>query len=192
MKYYQDITLLPVAEISPYFLWHKVFQQIHLALASNKNEGNRSRIGVGFPGYAANRNSLGVKLRLIAENEEQLTQMQCERWLNRLKDYVHISSIRPVPDKVSGYACFRIIKPKSNKEKLARRRAKRKGESVQQALSHYGDFEEQRSKLPYIKMTSQTNGHRFRLIIEKQETKEPRAGLYSCYGLSSQTSVPLF
>ena len=192
MMYFQDITLLPDAEISPYFLWQKVFQQIHLALVENKNENNRSRVGVDFPGYAAERNSLGGKLRLIAETEDHLTQMQCERWLNRLKDYVHISSIRPVPEKVSGYACFINIKPKSNKEKLARRRAKRKGESIQQALSHYCEFIEQQSKLPYIKMNSQTNGHRFRLFIKRQKTKEPMAGFYSCYGLSSQTSVPLF
>ena len=192
MKSFQDITLLPDAEISPYFLWHKVFQQIHLALANKKNVKNRSLIGVDFPGYAAEKKSLGVKLRLIAENEEQLRQIQCEKWLDRLKDYVHICSIRTVPEKISGYACFKNVKPKSNKERLARRRAKRKGESFEQALAHYDTFNEQLCRLPYINMISQSNGHHFRIFIEKQEIKSPQAGLFSCYGLSNTTTVPIF
>ena len=97
-----------------------------------------------------------------------------------------------MPEKLTGYACFRHIKLKGNKEKLARRRAKRKGETLQQALLHFEDFEEQRSKLPYINMTSQTNGQRFRLFIEKQAMEQPQTGLYSCYGLSNTTTVPLF
>jgi CRISPR-associated endonuclease Csy4 len=192
MNYFQDITLLPDAEIGSYFLWHKVFQRIHLALAKNKKTNNQSLIGIDFPGYAADKNSLGAKLRLIAENAEPLKQMRCEKWLTPFKDYVHIRSIKPVPENISGYACFKNIKPKSNKEKLARRRAKRKGESFREALAHYDDFLEQRSKLPYINMISQTNGHRFRLFIEKQEMREPQAGLFSCYGLSNRTTVPLF
>lgn len=192
MHYFQDITLLPDAEISPYFLWHKVFQQIHLALAENKNANSQSLIGVDFPGYNTDNNSLGIKLRLIAENEDQLKQMQCEKWLNPFKDYAHIRSIRAVPDKITGYACFKNVKPKSNKEKLARRWAKRKGQSLQEALAHYEDFIEQRSNLPYINMTSRTNGQRFRLFIEKQEMREPRPGYFSCYGLSNRTTVPLF
>ena len=192
MNYFQDITLLPDAEISPYFLWHKVFQQIHYALVENKNANNQSVIGVDFPGYTDDKNSLGIKLRLIAENEEHLKQMQCEKWLNPFKDYLHIRSIEQVPDKITGYACFKNIKPKSNKEKLARRLAKRRGQSFQEALTRYDDFIEQRSKLPYINMISHTNGHHFRLFIEKQEMKEPQAGFFSCYGLSNRTTVPIF
>ena len=45
---------------------------------------------------------------------------------------------------------------------------------MQQALAHFEDFEEQQSKLPYINMTSQTNGQRFRLFIEKQEMEQPQ------------------
>ncbi len=192
MRYFQDITLLPDAEISPYFLWYKVFQQIHLALAKNKNENNQSPIGIAFPGYAANKYSLGVKLRLIAEEEEKIKQIQCDKWLNRLKDYVHIRSIKAVPEKISGYACFKNVKPKSSKERLARRRAKRKGESFEQALAYYDGYNEQLSRLPYISMISQSNGHRFRLFIEKQEMESPQTGSFSCYGLSSTVTVPLF
>lgn len=192
MKYYREISLLPNADIALYFIWQKLFQQTHFALAENKSEDNRSAIGVAFPGYDAVKFALGTKLRLFAENEQLLEQMQCEKWLNRLSDYVHVSSIKPVPEKVTGHACFMHIKLKGNKEKLARRRAKRKGETLQQALSYFADYEEQWSKLPFINMTSQTNGQRFRLFIEKQAMIQPQTGSFSCYGLSHTTTVPLF
>ena len=192
MNYYREITLLPNADISSYFIWQKLYQQIHLALAENKTADNASAIGVPFPEYNADKYSLGTKLRLFSKDEKSLEQMHFEKWFNRLSDYVHLSHIKSVPEKLAGYACFKHIKLKGSKEKLARRRAKRKGETLQQALRHFEDVEEECSKLPYINMTSQTNGQRFRLFIEKQAMERPQAGLYSCYGLSNTTTVPLF
>jgi CRISPR-associated endonuclease Csy4 len=192
MNYYQEITLLPNADINLYFIWQKLYQQIHLALVEKKTADNTSAIGVAFPEYNADRYSLGTKLRLFAEDEKSLEQMHFEKWFNRLSDYVHLSHIKPVPEKLTGHACFKHIKLKGNKEKLARRRAKRKGETLQQALSHFENFKAQCSNLPYINMTSQTNGQRFRLFIEKQAMEQPQTGLYSCYGLSNTTTVPLF
>ena len=191
MKFYRELTLLPQEDVNLYFIWQKLYQQVHLALVENKTAGNASGIGVAFPEYNADKYSLGTKLRLFAE-EKLLEQMECEKWLNRLKDYVHIYPIKPVPEKLAGHTCFKHIKLKGNKEKLARRRAKRKRETLRQALAHFEYFEEQRSKLPYINMTSQTNQQRFRLFIEKQEMEQPQTGLYSCYGLSNTTTVPLF
>jgi len=173
MKYYRELILLHQEDVNLYFIWQKLYQQIHLALAENKIADNVSPIGVGFPEYSASKNFLGTKLRLFAEEEKFIEKMQCEKWLNRLKDYVYISPIKPVPETLAGYACFKHIKLKGNKEKLARRRAKRRGETLQQALAHFEDFEEQQSKLPYINMTSQTNEQRFRLFIEKQAMEEP-------------------
>ena len=192
MNCYQEVSLLPNADIGQYFIWQKLYHQIHLALVEKKRGGNESAIGVAFTEYNTEKFYLGAKLRLFADNEQTLVQMQCEKWLNRLSDYVHVSRIKPVPEKLVGYACFKHVKLKGNKEKLARRRAKRKGETLQQALSHFKDFEEQRSNLPYINMSSETNGQRFRMFIEKQVMEQPQTGLYSCYGLSNTTTVPLF
>jgi len=192
MNYYQEISVLPNADIGLYPIWGKLYQQIHLALVENKIANNASAIGVGFPEYNENKFCLGAKLRLFAEDKNVLEQMHCEKWLNRLRDYVQMSTIKSVPEKIAGHACFKHIKLKGNKEKLARRRAKRNGGPFHQALSHFEDFEEQHSKLPYINMISQTNGQRFRLFIEKQEMEYPKTGFYSCYGLSNSTTVPLF
>lgn len=192
MKYYLEINLLPIADIGLHFIWQKLYQQIHIALADNKSGENTSRLGVSFPEYNADDFLLGTKLRLFAADEQTLRDLQCEKWLERLLDYVHVSSIKPVPEKVTGHACFRHVKMKGSKERLARRRAKRKGETLQQALTHFADYKEQRSKLPFINMSSQTNGQHFRLFIEKQIKGQPQVGQFSCYGLSNTTTVPLF
>ena len=192
MKYFQEISLLPNPEITPYFIWQKLSQKIHLALVENKTAENTSAVGVGFPEYNAAKFVLGRKLRVFAKNEKTLMEMKCEQWLNRLSDYVHVSRIKPVPEKLDGYACFTHIKPKGSVEKLARRRAKRKGETMQQALVYFENYEEERSRLPYINISSQTNGHHFRLFIEKKKMGHSKTGLFSCYGLSNTTTVPLF
>lgn len=192
MDYYQEVELLPDVDIGVYFLWQKVYQQIHLALVERKRSDTECPIGVAFPGYDMEKNFLGVKLRLFSGDEELLEQMDCERWLNRLRDYIHLGGIKPVPNKIAGHACFKHIKLKGNKEKLARRRAKRKGETFQQALAHFEGLKEQNCRLPYINMVSQTNGQRFRLFIGMRLMEQPQEGFYSCYGLSNTTTVPLF
>ncbi len=192
MESYLELTLIPDLETPLYYLWEKVFQQIHIALADHKNDDGSSSVGVSFPEYDAGAYLLGTKLRLFAHSSEELEKLQCERWLQRLQDYLHISNIRDVPDHVDGYACFRQLKPKGSLEKQARRRAKRKGETLQQALAHFENYQEERSKLPYIHMTSLSNGHRFRLFIDKLIVESSHTGTFNCYGLSRQATVPLF
>lgn len=192
MIYYQEITLLPTAEIGLYFLWQKIYKQIHLALVENKIADNASAIGLSFPEYDAEKFSLGKILRLITKDEQLLKNLQCDKWLIRLKDYLYISQIKPIPEKLVGYACFKHIKLNGNKEKLARRRAKRTGETLEQALEYFKDFKEQHSNLPFIQARSETNGHHFRLFIEKLMFDQPKDGVYSCYGLSNESTVPLF
>ena len=106
MNYYQEISLLPNADIAVYFLWQKLYQQIHLALVGNKSADNASAIGVVFPEYDSGKFLLGTKLRLIAADEKLLEQTHCEKWLTRLSDYVHVSRIKTVPEKLAGYAFF--------------------------------------------------------------------------------------
>jgi len=51
MDYYQEITLIDQAEISPYVIWSKLYQQLHIALAEIKDGNNKVNIGVSFPQY---------------------------------------------------------------------------------------------------------------------------------------------
>ncbi|MDY0184849.1 MAG: type I-F CRISPR-associated endoribonuclease Cas6/Csy4 [Desulfuromonadaceae bacterium] len=198
MKYYQDVTLLRDARIDLYDFWQKLYQQIHIALAENKNGDSTSSIGVSFPEYNAAEFSLGIKLRLFAEGVDALEKFKCEQWLSRLIDYVHIGKIMPVPETVQGYACFRQVKTKGSNEKLARRRAKRLGINYADALAYFKDTntrktsENKHSKLPYIHMHSETNGHQFRLFIDLKIEDQEKPGTFSCYGLSNASTVPMF
>jgi len=165
MKSYVDITLLPNADIALYFLWEKVYQQIHIALVEAQDGNGKVNIGVSWPEYDS-------------EN---------------LSDYVHITLIRPVPVSIDGYAVFKRIQLKSNNERLARRRAKRKKTSLEEALAYFGDRKEVYSRAPYIRLRSHSSGKRYRLFIAKEETDttDMNEG-FSTYGLSSKSSVPLF
>jgi len=192
MKYYQDVTLLRDARIGLYDFWEQLFPQVHLALVENKLGVNLSAVGVAFPEYDADAFLLGSKLRLFAKDAQELERLQLERLLNRMRDYMRISAIQPVPEQVDRYACFKSVKPKGSREKKARRRAKRNGESFEQALAHFDGYQEERSRLPFIHMHSESNGHRFRLFIEQQVKVSPYKGSFSCYGLSRVTTVPIF
>lgn len=197
MKNYVDITLLPDAEISLYFLWKKLYQQVHLAFAEVADENGRVNLGSAFPDYRCDddnkKYSLGHKLRIFAPSEDELKSLNLSKWLDRLSDYVHITKIRNVPDAVKGYASFRRLQSKVNIERLARRRAKRAGISNEEAMSCYKKHKVKYIHAPFIRIESLSTGHYYPLFIGKEETdKLVFDGGFSTYGLSSICSVPIF
>ncbi len=107
MKYYQEVTLIPQPEIPLYYLWEKVYQQVHLALVEVQDQDGSTPIGVSFPAYNVDRNHLGNKLRFFAESELDLVGLKIEQWLSRLYDYLHVTEIRTVPEP-KGFACYHI------------------------------------------------------------------------------------
>ncbi|MDR4520340.1 MAG: type I-F CRISPR-associated endoribonuclease Cas6/Csy4, partial [Nitrosomonas sp.] len=137
MRCYQEITLIPNADINRHFLWSKTFQQIHLGLVEMQDDQKRVPIGLSFPEYKMGEKFgiLGSKLRLFAADEAALTRFDVARRLNRLSDYVHCTGIRPVPDAVKGYAVYQREQPKTSKERLARRYAKRHNMDYEAALN---------------------------------------------------------
>ncbi|WP_109867697.1 type I-F CRISPR-associated endoribonuclease Cas6/Csy4 [Methylocucumis oryzae] len=165
MKFYLEITLLPNPEVGIHFLWSKVYQQIHLGLVEIQDDQGHVPMGVAFPEYVQGdkRRVLGVKLRLFAEHEATLSQFNASHWLARLSDYVHCTSIRPVPEKLVGYATYQREQPKTNKERLARRYAKRHGMDLATALHSAVDLtvkppsgETYKAQLRYCDMTQKT------------------------------------
>ena len=205
MRHYIENTLLPNADIALCFLWQKVYQQIHIEFVDIKRENNTVPIGVSFPGYDSEKNHLGNKLRLFAENKEQFESLDVNKYLNRLLDYVHISSIKEVPSNIKGFVLFKRQQVKSSITRLARRKAKRHGISYEEALASLSGFEEKQTKAPFIQMESlntegnvispdeTSNGrHKFRLFIVKHSFDQPQQGSFNCYGLSQQATVPWF
>lgn len=194
MKAYLDITLLPSDDIGHHFLWSKVFQQVHLALVENKTPDGSSTIGVTFPEFSEEAHRLGRKLRLFAENQSRLEQLDIMKWLARLRDYVHVTSIRATPEKLEGYVIFTRLRTKTSKERLARRAAKRQGIDYETALQQRSNFQPKLSSAPFIQLKSLGNGHPYRLLITAQKMAEPTANSngFNSYGLSKGQALPMF
>ena len=197
MKYYQEITLIDQAEISSYFIWSKLYTQLHIALAEIKDTNNKVNIGVSFPQYLFEKNdknskvNLGKKLRLFAQNEADLKKLDLKKWLDRLTDYVHITSIREVPENIKSYAIYKRKQVKTNAERLARHRVKRGDIGFDEALARYSNVVTT-TDLPFVQMKSLTSDQMFKLFIEKQSVEQSESQIFSTYGLSSESSVPEF
>lgn len=215
MRYYQDTTLIPDADINLGYIWQKVFQQIHIALVESgydytrkENNGTEttlrgSNIAVSFPCYGNNPYPLGNKLRLFAQEQAFLEKLDIEKWLSRLLDYVQIDSIKAVPGSVS-YAGFRQKRFKGEKrlEQSLHKKAKHFSDkfgkdfnNILQELKKKHVFNEE--KLPYIQVESQSSAsdarkQRFKLFIEKAELAGSQQGKFDCYGLSKTATVPWF
>lgn len=191
MKYYIEITLLPDAEIGINFLWEKVYSRLHGRLVAIKDGAGNSSIGVSFPEYQSR--FLGKKLRLFAQDKVHLENFNVQKVFNYLSDYVHLMRIKEVPeDKIAGYVSFQRVQVKSNIERLMRRSIRNGKLTLGQAKQRLRKLSTKETELPYIQINSQSTGKRFRLFIACQEQGEIKAGVFNSYGLSKQSSVPIF
>jgi len=195
MNYYVDIKLLTDTEITLGFVWKKLYTQIHLALVEVRDKNNLTSIGLGFPRYSNDR-FLGDTLRIFALTKEELEKLNLNHWIARLLDYLTVSDIKEVPSNVTEFVSFRRKQFKTNAERLARRQAKRKGISYEEALKNYENFDEEEKKkknrLPFINIKSLSSNREMKIFIEKSKAKEESQGLFSTYGLSSESTVPWF
>jgi CRISPR-associated endonuclease Csy4 len=194
MGFYCEITLLPNPEISLNFLWSKVFQQIHLGLVEMQDDKGQVPIGISFPDYVVGEkySVLGGKCRLFAQDETTLARFDAAKWLARLSDYVHCTSIRPVPEKLKGYAIYQREQSKTGKERLARRYAARHNLSYDEALQRYREMAHQSISTPFIRLKSLSSDQTFCLWIRKTWASESSGTTYSTYGLSAKAAVPEF
>lgn len=194
MNYYLEITLLPNADLNLFSLWSKVFQQLHLGLVEIQDDRKQVPIGVSFPEYVVGEkySVLGGKCRLFAQDETTLARFDAKKWLVRLSDYVHCTGIRPVPEKLSGYAIYQRAQPKTNKDRLARRYAKRHPISYDEALQRYSDMPQRIIPIPFIRLKSLSSDQTLCLWVKKTLVLESSGGSYSSYGLSAKTTVPEF
>lgn len=209
MNYYQDITLLPDAEIALSFLWQKIYQQVHIALVEQKVDEQHSAIAVSFPDYGRNGFPLGNKLRVLAKEKGQLEKLNLASFLSRFEDYTHLKSIQSVPESATHIAFVRQrVKGQARIEKDMLAKAQRWSEQSQQTFETcLQQLEKSKpsveSKLPFVWMESQESKKRagvtnkFPLFIKRIELEGINEGFFNCYGLSAArgdkvTSVPHF
>lgn len=203
MKYYIELALNDHLKIKMYDLLSKCYMQLHLAFVEQKDEHNKVLFGVSFPEYHFDDNKqfgmLGTKLRIFSDSESELQALNLSNWLNRLLDYVHISSIREVPKSIKSYATYSRKQFKG--EKRLEERFNQKVEhcsklhhiSLEEAQKRYEKRSPDPISLPFIQLESLTTKQSFRLFIERRLFDEPTAkNVFSTYGLSTESTVPEF
>lgn len=203
MKYYIELTLIENKKITMYALWSKIYLQLHLAFVEQQNSEKQIAYGVGLPEYRFNERAeigfLGSKIRIFAKTREELMILNLGQWLERLTDYVHIQSIKSVPDKIDGYAVYKRKQIKGNgrvqkdRIRFATSYAQRNHVDLDEAMALYQSMKIRETHLPFIQMLSLTSDQSFKLFIEKQMIESKSSNqMFTTYGLSSSSSVPEF
>ena len=205
MKFYIELTVINSADISFSIAWSKLYTQLHLAFVEMQDTNAQVPIGVSFPEYNVGESKgkklilLGSKLRIFAQDEATLTKLNLPKWLARLEDYVHIKSIKPVPENVQNHLIVSRYRPKANIELVARRIAKRKQITLDLAIAYLNTVDEAKKlkgyaqkwePFPYIQLKSLSGKQDFSLCIKQQTVYEIKDGVFSTYGLSAQSTVP--
>ena len=209
MKNYIEISLLDSAKINSFILWQKLFTQIHLGLVAIQDAQKKSPIGISFPEYhiGSKFGCLGSKLRLFAKNEAILQEFDAEKQFSRLFDYVHLTSVSQVPEKLDGYAIYSRYQPKLNGLSLLKRHQNRQEkwqeiiknpnssqqeilqakENINKSKERKINYEkENKIKEPFIRLKSlSNNGREFCLFIKKTEAKQSNCQKFTTYGLSN-------
>jgi CRISPR-associated endonuclease Csy4 len=201
MRFYQEIRLIKTPEIAPYFIWSKLYMQLHLALVECQNPDKTVNVGVSFPEYRYIEKegkvfaSIGTKLRVFANTETDLQQLNLVKWFERLEDYVHIKSIANVPNQLLGYESFNRRRKSGSPDKHIRRRMKRHNETWEQAAAFFKDYKmpKEDKELPFIRMSSLHSDNEFCMsIIRKDVEPSNKRVMFNTYGLSAEGVLPKF
>jgi CRISPR-associated endonuclease Csy4 len=229
MKFYYEIQFKDTEEISTNFIWRKLYRHVHLALLSTKDEKGIIRAGLSFPEYNKERDdwdkadykdkigkrrpstSLGKKLRIFAENEDNLRKLDMNSRLLGLTDYLDLKKeIREV-GKISGYQIFSRKQALKSIDSLVRRSIRRKEngkntnevldttkvENSKKYIEDKVENDESLKNLPFVIMHSQSSGRKFSLFV-KRETIAKESYVenvdysFDCYGLSNKFALPKF
>jgi len=187
MNYYQELTILPDPEISSYFIWSKLFTQLHIALADVRNKHDSDSIGISFPDYHfdsknGKSSKLGSKLRVFAPSQEALAKLDLSKWLERLTDYVHIRSIKEVGNKATSYVSVHRYRFKPI-ELQAQTLAEKLSISYTEAMTAVAKRKPE-MELPFIRMRSQTNNSNYRLKVLQLPCEKPKSGFFNVYGMN--------
>lgn len=188
-EYYQEITLIPSEEINSNFLMNKIFSKLHLIFVEYQNKGMVD-IGISFPDYSLKNLTLGNKIRIFFEKENQGNILLLKDEFKNYDDYIHITNIREIP-KVVSYSIFSRKQNIKSNIRLAKRAAKRQNIEFSKMLSCYEDFSKPEIKLPYIKLYSSSTHQTYSIYIQKIES-EYKKGQFNSFGLSSNSTVPIF
>jgi len=188
MDYHIDIRLVLDPEFPATILMGAMFGKLHRALV----ELQTTDIGVSFPEHQQrSKKNLGALLRLHGTTSG-LQRLMTTHWLRGMRDHVTLSNIIEVPADAQ-HRLVRRRQFKTSAERLRRRRARRHGETIEQAREQIPDSIERKVPLPFVMIPSQSTAQRFPIFIEHGKIRaEPLIGTFNSYGLSQGATVPWF
>lgn len=189
MTQYIELTLLHDNFVASSKILEAVYSKLHTKFSSLRTDDNTQPVGVSFPRYDISK-GLGDKIRLFA-SDDILTSLNLAMVLEDLEKYVHISDVLPVPVKVS-HGHYRRVQVQSNMIRVARRKAKREGITLEEATERLSQFEETHTSLPFVYMGSKSTSQSFKLFVYCSASESRSDGKFSTYGLSASSTVPIF
>ncbi|MCK9510312.1 MAG: type I-F CRISPR-associated endoribonuclease Cas6/Csy4 [Pigmentiphaga sp.] len=182
-----DIRLLPDPEFAQTHLLGALYAKLHRTLV----QLDASDIGVSFPRYCLQPRSLGDVLRLHG-HEGALQRLLATDWLRGMRDHTELTPVAAVPLQTE-HRRLQRCQFKTNAERLRRRRARRKGETMEELREIIPDHVERRPDLPYVRLRSRSTAQAFCLFLRLSEPQaEAVEGEFNTYGLSSTATVPWF
>ena len=213
MRFYVEVKLIDNSKLPIYDLWSKVYTQLHFILVDHATKDKMSPFGISFPEYHVDYRGeevfghLGSKFRVFAKTEEELRGLDLASVYSSFKESVEVSPIGPVPENIIGHLNVKRYQSNFNLERLTRRYAKRKGISLEDARLEQIKAHAEANGLsvedtngeyfapvdkdyPYVKFKSKSTNRKFSLKILQVEATKPSDGVYSTYGLSSESTVP--
>jgi CRISPR-associated endonuclease Csy4 len=186
MDHYMDFRLRPDPEFSVSLIMNALFAKLHRALVGLDSQ----EIGVSFPMAQQDPPNLGSCLRLHG-NADNLKRLMSHDWLSGMCDHIVIGSIEMVPEHAK-HCRVKRVQPKSSVERLRRRHMKRHNITYDEVSRRLPISVEERVSLPFIRIKSQSSGHRFCLFIEQSIQENAIKGKFNSYGLSRTATVPFF
>ena len=113
-------------------------------------------------------------------------------WLKGMRDHIEVSEIQLVPQDTQ-YCIVQRVQAKSNPERLRRRLIARKGINEAAAKEAIPDDAAEKLSLPFVEITSQSTGQKFRLFVKHSIVKtQSLTGSFNAYGLSATATIPWF
>jgi CRISPR-associated endonuclease Csy4 len=186
--FYLEFKIIPNSELALNFILGSFFTKLHLILV----KCSEGEIGLSFPEYDTDLKKLGGKIRLFAPTEDRLKLVLVNLDLKPFNSYLITGTVKRLTKSVEQYASFRRVQPKSHPERI-KNRFIRKGWINSEA--EWEDRVEHKSlklELPYLSLQSLSTRYKFNLFIEKIPATEYKLGVFSCYGLSAQATLPIF
>lgn len=147
------------------------------------------RIGLAFPAYG-NDKTLGGIIRLFgSENDCDSVYIKSQE----LRDYVLLSEVMPIPEKVRSYRIYQRVQMKGQSAiRRAEKRLTAQGKWSEEVRQNMLQKQAIQRIYPHAHLKSSSTKQQFILAIKSVYKAKSVEGSFSAYGLSQTATVPHF